>query len=102
MGKPNRSAATMSRSGLTILALAMGLALATRPARGQMHQHDSTDYDKPGNCHLCAPRLFIEGAALFRSGTDLPSATSDETTPLVRARLDVGSFVPHLGLFSQV
>ena len=92
----------MSRSGLTILALAVGLALATRPAPGQMHQHDSTDYDKPGNCHLCAPRLFIEGAALFRSGTDLPSATSDETTPLVRARLDVGSFVPHLGLFSQV
>lgn len=92
----------MPRSVLTLLAVAAGLMLATHPAAAQMHQHEAADYDKPGNCDLCAPRLYVDGAALFRAAADLPSASSDKTTPLVRARLEVGTFVPHVGLFSQM
>jgi len=92
----------MPRSLLTLLAVAAGLTLATQRAGAQMHQHDSGDYDKPGDCDLCAPRLYVDGAALFRSAADLPSATSDKTTPLVRGRLEIGSFVPHVGLYSQL
>jgi len=92
----------MPRSVLTLLAVAAGLALVSHPAAAQMHQHESGDYDKPGSCDLCAPRLYLDGAALFRAGADLPSATSDKTTPLVRGRLEIGSFVPHVGLYAQV
>lgn len=92
----------MPRSVLTLLAVAAGLMLATHLGAAQMHQHESADYDKPGNCDLCAPRLYVDGAALFRAAADLPSASSDKTTPLVRARLEVGTFVPHVGLFSQM
>ncbi len=92
----------MSRSVLTLLALAVGLTLGARSAAGQTHQHDTADYDKASNCDLCSPRVYLDGAALFRSGADLPRATSDKTTPLVRARLEIGTFVPHLGLFSQM
>lgn len=92
----------MPRSVMTLLAVAAGLMLATHPATAQMHQHESADYDKPGSCDLCAPRLYVDGAALFRTAADLPSASSDKTTPLVRARLEVGTFVPHVGLFSQM
>lgn len=92
----------MSRSVLTLLAVAVVVTLAPRGAAAQMHQHDSGDYDKPGSCDLCAPRVYVDGAALFRAAADLPSVTSDKTTPLVRARLEVGSFVPHVGLFSQM
>jgi hypothetical protein len=92
----------MPRSGLTLLAVAAGLTLAAHGAPAQMHQHDSIDYDKPGNCDLCAPRVYLDGAALFRSSADLPSATSDKTTPLVRGRLEIASFLPHVGLYSQM
>jgi len=92
----------MSRPVLTLSAVALGLALQIRSAAGQMHQHDTADYDKASNCDLCAPRVYVDGAALFRSAADLPSVTSDKTTPLVRARLEIGTFVPHLGLFSQM
>ena len=102
MEKPLLSVAAMCRSVLTLWAVAVGLTLATRPVTGQTHQHDIADYDKPGSCDLCAPRLYLDGAALFRSGADLPSATSDQTTPLVRARLEIGTFVPQVGVFSQM
>jgi hypothetical protein len=92
----------MSRSVVTLLAVAAGLTLATTTVTAQMHQHDSGDYDKPGNCDLCAPRVYVDGAALFRAATDLPSAAADKTTPLVRARLEIGSFVPQVGLYSQM
>ena len=92
----------MPRSVLTLLAVGAGLMLATRTAAAQMHQHEPPDYDKPGNCDLCAPRLYFDGAALFRAAADLPNAASDKTTPLLRARLEVGTFVPHVGLFSQM
>lgn len=92
----------MPRSVSTLLAVVAGLALVNRGAAAQMHEHDPGNYDKPGSCDLCAPRVYLDGAALFRAAADLPSATSDKTTPLVRARLEVGSFVPHVGLFSQM
>jgi hypothetical protein len=92
----------MPRSVLTLLAVAAGLTLAANDAPAQMHQHDSGDYDKPGTCDLCTPRAYVDGAALFRSTADLPSAASDKTTPLVRARLEIASFLPHVGLYSQM
>jgi hypothetical protein len=90
----------MLRSILQSLALAAGLALGARPAAAQMH-HDMAEPER-GSCDLCAPRLYVDGAALFRAGAALPSAQSDKTTPLVRGRLEVSSFVPHVGLFSQM
>lgn len=91
----------MFRSVVPSLALAAALALTARPAAAQQHQHDMPE-DKPGSCDLCAPRLFIDGAALFRAAAALPSVTSDETTPLVRARLEIGSMVERLGVFLQM
>lgn len=90
----------MFRSVLQSVALAAGLALGARPAAAQMH-HDMAEPEQ-GSCDLCAPRLYVDGAALFRAGAALPSASGDKTTPLVRARLEVSSFLPHVGLFSQM
>ncbi len=90
----------MLRSILQSVAVAAGLALGAWPAAAQMH-HDVAEPAK-GGCDLCSPRLYVDGAALFRAGATLPSAGSDKTTPLVRARLEVSSFVPHVGLFSQM
>ena len=89
------------RSALQSLALATALALVARSGGAQMHQHDMPE-DQPGSCDLCSPRLFLDGAALFRARASLPSATSDQTTPLVRARLEVHSFIERVGLFSQM
>ena len=90
----------MLRSILQSVGTAAGLALAAWPAAAQMH-HDTPEPAK-GSCDLCSPRLYVEGAALFRAGAALPSAESDKTTPLVRARLEVSSFVPRVSLFSQM
>jgi hypothetical protein len=90
----------MLRPLLVSAAVAAGLALTTRPAPAQMH-HDMPE-PPAGSCDLCAPQLSLDGAALFRADAALPSAGSPKTTALVRARLEVGSFVPHVGLFSQM
>ncbi len=90
----------MLRSFLKSIAVASGLALAARPATAQMH-HDMAEPPR-GSCDLCSPRVYLDGAALFRASATLPSATADKTTPLVRARLEIGSFVPRVGLFSQM
>jgi hypothetical protein len=91
----------MFRSALQSLALTTALALGVRGAGAQMHQHDMAG-DQPGSCDLCAPHVSVDGAALFRARAALPSATSDQTTPLVRARLEIGSFIERVGLFSQM
>ena len=90
----------MLRSVLKPIALAAGLALATRPATAQM-QHEMASPPQ-ASCDLCSPRLYVDAAALFRAGAALPSAESDKTTPLVRGRLEVSSFLPHVGLFSHM
>ncbi len=90
----------MFRSVLKLAAIAVGISLAAGPATAQMH-HGTTD-EQYADCDLCAPRLAIEGAALFRAATSLPTARADQTTPLVRARLEVSSFVQRVGLFSQM
>src|SRR5712691_7930333 len=99
-GPSIRSVRPMFRSVLKLAAIAVGISLAAGPATAQMH-HGTTD-EQYADCHLCAPRLAIEGAALFRAATSLPTATADQTTPLVRARLEVSSFIEHVGLFSQM
>ncbi len=90
----------MLRFVLKPLALAAGLALTARAAAAQMH-HETAEPPR-GSCDLCSPRLYVDAAALLRAGATLPSAESDKTTPLVRARLEVSSFLPHVGLFSHM
>src|SRR5712692_3162678 len=89
----------MPRSVLLFIAVVAGVALA-RPAAAQLH-HDMAE-PPSGSCDLCSPRLYVEGAALFRAGATLPSAGVAQTTPLVRVRLAVSSFVRRVGLFSQM
>jgi hypothetical protein len=90
----------MLRSVLKSVVVAAGFALAARPAAAQMHPEMA---EAPrGSCDLCSPRVYVDAAALFRASATLPSATADKTTPLVRARLEIASFVPQVGLFSQM
>ena len=83
----------MLRTLFRIVAVAAGLGLAARAAAAQMHEH---------GCDLCAPQLSIDAGALLRSAAVLPAGTSDRTTPLVRARLEVETPAPHLGLFGTM
>ena len=89
----------MSRS-LLALVLAAGLGLTARPVAAQMsHTMDSGPHR---GCDLCAPQVSLDAGALLRSAPLLPAGGSDATTPLVRARVDVGTFVPHVGLFTTM
>ncbi len=90
----------MLRSSLRILALAAPLTFGVRLAEAQMHHEPAV----PGyeDCHLCDPWVVLDGAALWRTTPTLPSATADRTTPLVRVRLEIASFVPHVGLVTQM
>ncbi len=90
----------MFRTLLQSIACAAGLAVAAGPLTAQMH-HEMAGEPR-GDCDLCTPRLYLDGAVLFRAPASLPTATADETTPLVRARLEVSSFVEHVALFSQM
>jgi len=89
----------MSRS-LLALVLVASLGLVAWPAAAQMHH--PMDSGAKRDCDLCAPLLSVDAGALLRSAAVLPASGSDETTPLVRARLEVESFVPHVGLFSTM
>ncbi len=85
----------MKRS--TIL-LALSLAAST-PAVAQM-RHEMPS--QGSGCTLCAPWVFAEGGALYRSNEALPSATSDNWTPLVRAIVEVGTPTRHVGFFTHL
>lgn len=91
----------MFRSVLKSAAIAAAFCLAAGPVAGQVH-HQPMPEKQHGGCDLCAPRVYLDGAALWRVAAALPSAGADKTTPLVRGRLEVSSFVEHVGLFSQM
>lgn len=90
----------MLRSVRQVVGGVAGLVLAAAPVRAQMpHAMPAAVH---GGCDICEPQVFLDGAALWRAFVALPSTTSDKTTPLVRARLEAGSFVEHVGLFTQM
>jgi len=91
----------MSRRVLT-LTLAAVLGMTARPVTAQMHHPMDSAGGPHGACDLCAPQLSLDAGALLRSAALLPASGSDQTTPLVRARLDVESFIPHIGVFSTM
>lgn len=83
---------------LSLMLLVLELVTWT-PAVGQM-QHKMSGED--ATCTLCAPWVFAEGAVAYRADAALPAATSDNWTPLVRAIVEVGTPVRHVGLFAHV
>ncbi|MGH7547994.1 MAG: hypothetical protein ACREMM_07460 [Gemmatimonadales bacterium] len=89
----------MLRLSLKTLAFAAVLGLLVVPARAQMHHEPAGSGDQ---CTFCAPWLFVDGAALWRADQTRPSVSSNGTTPLVRARFEAGSFIPHVGIFSTM
>ena len=63
----------------------------------QSHPAESAD-----NCTICAPRLSLEGAALWRTQEQLPSVGASQTAALLRAEFTAMLGSPHIGLFSTM
>lgn len=61
--------------------------------------HAAESADK---CTICAPRLALEGAALWRTQEQLPSVGSSQTAALLRAEFTAMLGIPHVGLFSTM
>lgn len=83
----------------TFFTVALWLAGAA-PARGQAH--DMPYQPQITGCTLCYPWVYAEGAAFYRANEALPSAVSENWTPLVRAVVEVGTPLRRLGFFTHL
>jgi hypothetical protein len=81
---------------LLVACLAVSPAMAAAQRR---HAAESAE-----RCTVCAPRLSVDAAALWRAQNQLPSAGSDRTALLLRAEFTamVGGGIPSVGLFSTM
>ena len=73
--------------------------LAIYPTVAAAQHHGAEPSDK---CTICAPRLALEGAALWRAQEQLPSAGASQTAALLRAEFTAMLGIPHVGLFSTM
>lgn len=80
------------------LILLASLAVCATVAAAQSH-HAAESADK---CTICAPRLSLDGAALWRTEKQLPSVGSSQTAVLLRAEFTAMLGIPHVGLFSTM
>lgn len=100
------------RHAIAVTGAAIGLALALAPAalraqqpmgeedpepRGNYAAHQP--HDLQHDCTFCRPWLYVEGAALLRP---VEGDADDETDVAVRAKLEIGTPSPHLGLFTHL
>jgi len=74
------------------------LAVYPTVAAAQSH-HAAESADK---CTICAPRLSLDAAALWRTENQLPSVGSNRTAALLRAEFTATLGNPHVGLFSTM
>ncbi|MBI3982799.1 MAG: hypothetical protein HY337_07795 [Gemmatimonadetes bacterium] len=70
------------------------------PVLGQ--SHDMQYRTQMTGCTLCAPWVYAEGAALYRSNEGLPAGLSENWTPLVRAVVELGTPIRHVGFFTHL
>lgn len=83
----------------TLVSVAVAVAVSATAVRAQDHgsaPKQSTD------CTFCDPYIFLEGAALIRPDELVPVGGGDKTTGLVRALIEIGTPLDHVGIFTNV